>query len=215
MIHGTGSDAKSLLHEAKVLSRSGIGTLRIDLPGHGQSDGVVSWGKPDVEAVRSSVDWLLKNQSGAKSIGIYGFSMGAMIAIRSAFGDSRIRAVALSGCMTNMTDSFIYQAGGITRFTRYMPWLAAYAFRGVEIWSNQPDQIIGGLAGRPLFIVTGSKDETNPVSMSERLFEISSEPKFKLIIDGAGHGDYTQSAPDLFSASLVGFFSEHLKVTLH
>ena len=213
MIHGSGSDGAALLPEAGILNRSQIGTLLIDLPGHGQSDGVVSWGHPDVEAVRSAVGWLLKNQNGAKSIGIYGFSMGAMIAIRSALGDSRIKAVMLAGCMTNTADSFIYQAGGISHFTQYIPWLAANAFRGVEIWTNQPDQIIGRLAGRPVFLLTGSKDETNPAFMSETLFEISSEPKFKLVIDGAGHGDYTRSAPDLFAQALRVFFSRNLKVT--
>ncbi len=79
---------------AQRLADAGITALAIDLPGSGvPADGpeLTTW----TVDIGSAVSYLTSRDVGATAVGIAGASLGASLAVYTAAGDGRVRAVAL------------------------------------------------------------------------------------------------------------------------
>jgi uncharacterized protein len=211
LLHGSDGNRESLMPEGRILAAANLGVLSLDLPGHGESGGTVQWNEPERLAVTRAIDWL-EHQAGVNrpEIGIYAFSMGTLIGLQAAVMDKRVHALALAGAMTSVWDTLIFQAGGPLFVYRYVPWFVADFISGTSFWNDQPADIIAEMGGCPILLISGTSDQTIPSRMSDRLYAKAHDPKFRLSLDGAGHGDYLAVAPERFSKELVGFFKEQL-----
>jgi fermentation-respiration switch protein FrsA (DUF1100 family) len=77
-----------------------------------------------------------------------------------------------------------------------------------------PEKVVGQIAPRPLLIINGERDERVPRWMSERLFQAASEPRRLQVVKGAGHGDYHDSDPTGYRATLLEFFGQVAQMPL-
>jgi pimeloyl-ACP methyl ester carboxylesterase len=86
-----------LPHVAERLAEIGIASLRFDYAGFGDSEGERGWIDPAARAqdARVALEVLMSQPSvDADRIGVYGHSLGGPVALATASGDGRVRAVA-------------------------------------------------------------------------------------------------------------------------
>ncbi len=169
----------------------GMAVLTVDGPGQYESAvlgipvNVPSW----LEAGKAMYEWLAaRPEIDADRIGISGRSFGTFFATIAAAGESRYKAVAISGtchepgCHTIFEESppsfkrrFMYMAGlnDETQFDKFAKTLT---------WEGHTAKI-----NMPYLCVTGEYDNHSPLKYTEDLIRSLPGPKILAIYQGAAH----------------------------
>ena len=178
LLHGFSSSKERMAQAiGRALLARGVGSLALDLPFHGERTSagggiprnplalVGAW-RAAVSEACAAVDWL-EGQAGVDRgrLGVIGYSLGGFLALMTAAGEPRLRAVALAA------------AGDLPDQTPY-----AAMVRGLV----DPPRAARRLDGRPLLLVNGRRDTTTRPAQAQRLFDAASEPKELVWYDG-GH----------------------------
>jgi dipeptidyl aminopeptidase/acylaminoacyl peptidase len=209
LVHGSGADRSSLLPELRALVTDGFGVLALDLPGHGESDGVVTFGIAPVEAVEGAVDFLTKAADVHDGrIGVAGFSYGGAIAARAAASDCRMRAVALIATPADAIDQTRAEYAPYGRAAQIGAF-AVYWIRGIDLHGERPVDYVGKIAPRPLLIVAGAEDTTVPMSETQSLLAAAREPKRFVLLPQGAHGQFAE-ADSTYLPTLRQFFESAL-----
>lgn len=212
LVHGSGGDRRQLLDEARVLAGAGYGVLLFDLPGHGESEGRITFGSAERAAVRAALDFLTRRPDvDPDRVGVYGFSLGGYTAVQVAARDRRVRAVAIAGVPTDLTEQtrYEYRRGG-----RAAQWGALLAHRlvGLDVRTDRPPAVARLIAPRALFVAAGLADRTVPAAMAREIYAAAAGPKELWLIPGAGHGEYAVVEPT-YVRRLRAFFDRFLLAT--
>ncbi len=207
LTHGSGGERSDLADEARVLSQAGLGVLLFDWPGHGESEGKITWGESERQALRGALDWLA-GQPGVdpNKLGAFGFSMGGYILAQVAAADPRLRAVALAGTPHDPREHTRWEYRRIG-WLRQWPALLALRVSGMQLDELVPERIVARIAPRRLLLIAGSDDTAVPPWMTERLYRAAGEPKRLLVIPGAQHGAYYEARAETYARELLDFFS--------
>ena len=115
LLHAYGGDRVSTLMHAEMLYSNGYGVLMYDQRASGESEGeMLTWGWRDVADVKAVVDFL-HNRSDVEvgSIGVWGGSTGAEIAIGAGAQFEDIQAVIADGAFyTTAGMNLVIGSGG-------------------------------------------------------------------------------------------------------
>lgn len=210
VVHGSSGDRTSGLVEARGLAAQGIGALVYDAPGHGESDGEVTWAEADRAALRAAVEFV-RRQPGisASRVGLVGLSAGGVIATQVAAKDAGVRGLALVGTPTDLREltHHEYRKWG---WLSIGPALLALKVHGAELDFEPPKALVGGLSPRPVLVVSGEVDGVVPPSMARALFDGAREPKQWLSLAGAGHGQWGEKGGAAYVGGLATFFERAL-----
>ncbi|MBX7114968.1 MAG: lysophospholipase [Myxococcaceae bacterium] len=207
LAHGMGANRLQLAPELEALRAQGFGVASFDEPGQGESEGQVTWGEAEREALATVVDFVAKQPDATGAIGVLGFSVGGSAAVRVAAEDLRVRALVLCGTWTSLEGEFTFEFGRWGALSRW-PALWALQRHGIHREDVQPIVDITHIAPRPVLVVTGGADEVVPQEVAEALFSASKPPHQLKTLPGAHHGDYAQSPEYL--PLVTGFFARTL-----
>jgi alpha-beta hydrolase superfamily lysophospholipase len=207
LCHGHGANRAQLTFELTLLARHGYGVLAFDLPGHGTSDGqIVTWGDRERAALEAALDFVGRQpEVDSQRIAALGFSMGGSIVVEVAAIDPRLKAIAISGTYTALSDEFHQESGKWGPLSR-IPALEAIEAAGVDPRRVRPVAEISKVAPRPVLLIDGTEDPAAPIDMEQRLFQAAGEPKTLWIVQGAHHGDYGEIDPSGYEEHLVALF---------
>jgi uncharacterized protein len=207
LVHGSGGERSDLADEARVLAEAGLGVLLFDWPGHGESEGPITWGDSERQALAGALDWLSGRPGLDRGrLGAFGFSMGGYILAQVAATDPRVRAVALAGAPHDPREHTRWEYRRLG-WLRQWPALLALRVSGMQLDELVPERIVDRIAPRRLLLIAGSEDTAVPPWMSERLYRAAREPKRLLVIRGAGHGGYYEAGAETYARALIDFFS--------
>lgn len=199
LLHGLGGSKTDVFLLQVALARRGYATLAPDVAGHGERPRIE--GKPladlalpqmrqvaaqTVADLRRAVDLLeTRPEIDPERIGFIGISLGGILGSVFAGDETRIKAVAL------------WAAGGdwasLIGKSKH-PFAASYRNKGAtdpvkiaqEMADVEPTRVVGGIAGRPLLLLNGDKDEIVPRVSTDALFAAAKEPKRIKFLPG-GH----------------------------
>jgi uncharacterized protein len=169
LLHGYSSDKERLSNTiGRALALRGIASLAIDLPLHGDRDdafiaeartnplGLLQHWRMALAEAQAAIDFLHADRRvAAGHIAVVGYSLGGYIALLTAAGEPRVRAVVLAASGDLPTGSW------------------STLLRTIA----DPTAAVKALAGRPLLMLHGRSDRTIPPAQAERLFKAASEPK--------------------------------------
>lgn len=210
LVHGAGGDRTSLAPEATALVSRDMGVLVFDLPGHGASDGDIHWNEGEFRAVQAAIDFVSAQPDvDSGRIGALGFSLGGAVLSRVAATDPRPRAVVFAGTPSNQVEQVrleYSQWGPLSQ----LPALFALRQRGFPLDGVQPRDVIGSISPRPVLIVSGTDDDTVPLSLAQQLYASARQPKEILVVDGARHGGYERVPGAHYLERITAFFESHV-----
>ena len=179
--HGNAENIGYGLGQAVFYSRLGVNVLTVDYRGYGRSEG-----SPDESGLYrdadAAYDYLVQvRRIQPKNVIIYGHSLGGAVATDLA-SRRECGGLIVQSSFTSIRD------------------MARRTFR-ISLFQYLPKSQFNSLANiqrvrAPILIVHGTRDETVPFSMGQRLFAAAPEPKFFFPIEGAGHNDVIETGGD-------------------
>ncbi|MCA9883510.1 MAG: alpha/beta fold hydrolase [Anaerolineae bacterium] len=210
LLHGYDSHRGQLLWHARQLQNAGFGVLMYDMRGHGESIAPQrSGGWRDIEDVAGAIDFLADK---AASIGIYGFSIGGQVALRSTAMLPQIQAVFVDGPSLGTADD-LPQAAELRELIIFALGPTGDQMLSAKTGLPIPQgvvELLPQIPPRPIFFVaTGERDNT----MAEaryvyHYYEQVADYAQWWEIPETRHGGGWIVRPEEYTQNLVSFFGQ-------
>jgi len=210
-------------HFLPTFSAAGFDVLQFDWRAHGISDGQrCTFGVREVNDVLGAVDLL--QSLGITKIGLMGFSMGGAVALRAAARDARILCVVSDGGFVHVSHAiggFMREKVGLLGLilTPLVLWMTRLRLGGLDLREADPLNEVGKIAPdvlirtRPVLFIHGSDDPYIPINDQKAIYAAAGEPKSLWRVDGAGHREAHERAPEEYRQKVIGFFKTYLRET--
>jgi dipeptidyl aminopeptidase/acylaminoacyl peptidase len=218
MVHGAGQnrDDPSIgtLDIAAGLVAHGFNVLMFDLHGYGESAGnTVSGGYYEKEDVEGAADYI--KSRGLNSIGVLGFSLGAVSSLLAAGEDTDIRAVVSDSSFADLNDIMGTEFTKRTRAPKFFLRPILFMIKimyGVDFTAIRPVDAVPKIAPRPILFIHGEADDVIPVAQAYKLYKASTNPADQLwIVPQAGHTGAYKLHPEEYMDRVNSFFDAALK----
>jgi dipeptidyl aminopeptidase/acylaminoacyl peptidase len=210
---GHRSPGADMLGIGSGLWRAGFNVLLFDWRSRGRSPVAQhSLAYYEVRDAQAALDYAAQREPHA-SIGLIGFSMGAVIAIILAAADPRVRAVVADSPFTSIRDVVASATKRLRLPIRPVValadlltgWRYGYRFEAIRAIDVAP-----AIAPRPLLLIHGSADSVVPVEHSYRIAATIPNTSETWVIDGAEHcGAYFDDRP-AYVRRVASFFTQHM-----
>jgi alpha-beta hydrolase superfamily lysophospholipase len=209
LVHGSSSNRADVAREARVLANAGFGALLFDRPGHGESDGRVTYGSSERGAIRAAVQFVAAQPDvDPARIGALGISAGATILATAAAENAAIRTLAL---VSPFADSDAQTRSEFASWGIVTQWPAIWVDRAL-----MPDgplralDAVRSLGGRSLLVIAGDHDPVVPRWMSEELYDAANARKTLLVLPSTGHANFNALEPGPYGEHIVRWFRDEL-----
>jgi fermentation-respiration switch protein FrsA (DUF1100 family) len=191
--HGNAENIGYGLGQLAFYARLAVNVFAVDYRGYGKSEG-----SPDEAGVYrdadAAYDYLVQERHiQPKNVIIFGHSLGGAVAIDLA---------ARRECGGLIVQSSFTSAKDMARRTLRIP-LFEYIPKSQFNSLSKIRQVRAAI-----LIVHGTRDETVPFSMGQRLFAAAPEPKFFFPVEGAGHNDVAEVGGDRLIARFRSFLDQ-------
>jgi pimeloyl-ACP methyl ester carboxylesterase len=215
LCHGRFGSKDADLKYVPWLREAGYNCFLFDFRGHGRSEGdYTSFGYQERKDLLGAVD-LLQSKS-IPSVGVLGFSLGAVVGISIAAQNPAITAVAADGAFVMVRSALARGAEerGVPRplvraLGATILWLAGKRVGG-DLEEGDPLRWVDKIAPRALFLIHGEEDPYASVEDVRCLYERAGEPKELWIAAGAEHRQVDKAYPEEYRERVLSFFDRHL-----
>ena len=209
LLHGYPAEKADLLPIAAALAPR-FAVLLYDQRYFGSSGGrATTLGSRERGDLRRAIDFLAAR--GHREVGVFGLSLGGVVALLTAAEDSRIRAVAAYAPFADLR-SLAYELYGWLLWLKY-PFVGllrvwSVVFFGHDITAISPERAAAALTV-PVLLAASREDEQIPFAHAERLRRaLARHTRSELVfMDRGRHGEL----PPGFEASLARFFLLYLR----
>lgn len=214
--HGLGANKSDFTELSSYLSKAGYHVLLFDFRCHGESkDDSSSLGFLEQMDLKSAIEYVKSRKDvDIDKVGVYGFSLGAAVAILTASTEKDIKVVVSDSSFTSLK----VQGERLLKSSLLpkMPFLYVATFIyeimfKTDIEKIAPVHFIEKISPTPIFIIGGEGDTQMPASDAEELFKNAIEPKSLWIVKGASHGGTISSAGREYEERIIEFFDKYLK----
>ncbi|HXN31045.1 MAG TPA: alpha/beta fold hydrolase, partial [Polyangiaceae bacterium] len=184
-----------------------------DWPGHGESDGRVTYGSSEASAIRAAAQFVAAQPDVDRArIGALGVSAGAALLTMAAAEEGAIRALVL---VSPFADSDAQTRAEFARWGPITQWPALWVDR--TMMPEGPLRVLDAarsLGGRSLLVIAGDRDPIVPRQMSEEVYDAANARKALLILPSTGHANFDALAPGPYGDRIVGWFQKELAPTV-
>jgi len=194
-----------------LFARHGYGVISWDFRAHGESEGeVCSLGYFEVLDLEAALDFAL-SQPEVERVAAWGGSMGGATVIMAAARRSEIEAVVADSAFGSLEDELIV----MIRLKWMRPLIRFFAERetGVSIADVRPEDVIGQISPRPVFIIQGLSDPMVPITSGDRLYNAAGEPRTLWSEEDVGHMSMISAYPEEYEDRIIEFLDGALLVS--
>ena len=208
LAHGSNGSRVDVAAEAAALEAKGFGALLFDWPGNGDSGGRVTYGAPELLALRAAVSFVESQPDvDPKRIGGLGLSVGAALVAVGAAHDPRLRALAIVGAFTDSEAQTRYEYRRLGALSALGPLCVDRYFMPEPL---RPIDTAPALSGREVLYVTGADDPVIPTAMARALRDASGPRAELWIVPGGKHLGFDEVTSGAYSTRIVTFFESAL-----
>ncbi|KKJ00419.1 alpha/beta hydrolase [Prochlorothrix hollandica] len=187
----------NLRYRVSALNGLGLGLLMVDYRGYGQSSGTGTDEArlyEDGEAVWRYVTQTRQIQP--DQVFLYGYSLGAAVAIEVASQHPEAGGVVVEGAFTSL-EAAIDHLGSVWMFP--LDWLLTQRFDNLEKIAQ---------LSVPLLVIHGTADGVVPVEMGQALFAAAPQPKEMLLVEGGDHETTALLGAEQYQGIIQQFLGE-------
>lgn len=219
VVHGLDSnrarDPDLYMPLIRDLRDRGFSLLLFDLRAHGESDGeVMSAGFYEKYDVLGAMD-VAENRYGipAERIGVLGFSMGGVAALRAATDEPRLRALVVDSAFANIDDLFAVEVadrtplpeGTISILKPGMEIVARVRY-GIRLSALKPEEFVSEI-DVPLLLMHSEDDDRIAADHSERIASAATHPETRLqSFPSGGHSTAFSDHPVEYLDAVTEYF---------
>ncbi len=207
--HGLGGNRGDGLAQAAALAGRGYGVLLLDLTGHGDSEGdAITFGGEDIEAAAAYLT--SREEIDRRRIGVFGMSLGAMVALQAAANTDDLTAVVADGTgPTGFEDEPLPATWeGYLKLPLYWTEYQVWNWQGV----SAPRSIVAAIARispRPVLLIAAGQDRSE-LELNYRFYQAAREPKELWVISEAHHMEGWTLRPEEYRERIIAFFDRSL-----
>jgi pimeloyl-ACP methyl ester carboxylesterase len=217
LCHGYGSSRGELLTIVSTLQDHQFNVFVFDFAAHGANPGKSTLGYTEVEELRAAMNTVAqRNDVDPNSFGLWGYNLGAYVALREAESDKRVRALILDSVYdvpAQMVKVGV-QRNGLGTF----PLMVRAAETSFE-WLNYAQKNdapltknLNKIAGVPTEWIAAA-DDPELGDITRKMFQKAPEPKEQVVIP---RGDFAQMEDDekrVYENRVVTFFLTKMPAT--
>ena len=214
---GCTKNLKTIGNLDRVLTEAGLGVLRFDFTGLGDSEGDFSDTNftSNVSDVAAAARFLEANYEAPKLL--IGHSLGGaavMQAVKSVESAAAVVTIAAPADLTHLGETIVSQAPEIEQTGEAEVVLIGRRFHIKrqfidDLEQRSMEQIVGNLR-LPLLILHAPEDEVVPIASAERLFAMARHPKSLVALDRADHLLLERQDAEYAGRIIAGWFGRYL-----
>jgi len=207
---GLGGSLGSNLPPVEFLIDEGYGVLQIDSRACADPPALVTLGYDEEQDASAGLEFL-KGQPEVRRIGLIGFSMGGVTAIRTAERHPEVMAVVAEGGYYNLGDHIVKpeNRSSLTRKAFLNSIAVLYWLQtGVNPWTVSPIDDLPGISPRPIFLIYGEHELS--AGRGDLQYAAASVPKEIWIVPGGNHGTNHITSPQEYEYRVLDFFRLNL-----
>ena len=219
-LHGVTSSKFSpdILLPMGMLNKNGFNLLAIDFRDHGEStceDGFYTAGQNETDDVIAAISWLKDKGIKPSNIGIYGSSLGGLVALMTPAKSNDFGSIAVIDApvdfKTLVREEMEYQ--GLPTFLWEPIHHYALVFKRINMLKDIPEQALEKGNKQPLLIFTGVQSDRVLSHHSDDLVEIAIQNEIEYSIhkyDDMGHTQILFFYEEEYAQKLTDFYSRTL-----
>ena len=203
ILHGYRASTESVLPIGEQFSKKGYNVLIPSMRACGESDGeYLGMGWLEKDDLQNWINLIIEENKNAKII-LHGSSMGAATVLMAS-GDelpSNVKYIIADSGYTSVWDIFASEAKARFNLPEFpvLNMFEIVAKRKAKYDIKEASALEQVKKSKtPILFIHGSNDDFVPEYMCERLFDVASCKKEKLIINGAGHTDGKYREPETY-----------------
>jgi dipeptidyl aminopeptidase/acylaminoacyl peptidase len=201
------------LPDLSFLVEAGYGVLEIGSRACAEPSALVTLGGREVQDLRAGVRYLReRSEVDFEKIGVFGFSMGGVTAIRGAAQMEAIKAVLAEGGYYNLGADLVGKGENKAlpeRVLLYSIALTYFARTGLNPWALDALGEIDRISPRPLLLIYGEHELES--GKGEDQYQAAGSPKELWVVPGGDHGQNHRAAPKAYQRRVLAFFDETLQ----
>lgn len=216
LMHGWGMNRSDILKNTYYLHDLGFNLLYFDFRALGESGGKVSSiGYLETRDAQAAILFLQETRpESCKKIGLYGLSMGAMVAVSEGARNPAVNCVVAEACYYSFRRVVARWAWVHYRVPPFplIPMVLHYVRRYLRVNPERfsPKYNVAKIAPRPVFIIHGRYDNIVPPFQAKLLFKHAGEPKEIWLVPGAKHNKCAELGGFEYKQRLSNFFRRYL-----
>ena len=210
---GMGGSLGQNIPPVGVLIENGYGVLQIDSRACANPPSAVTIGAKEVYDAEAGLEFLLSRpEVDSDRIGVFGFSMGGVTAIRTAARNNEVAAVLAEGGYFNMGKDFVEPEVKKSLPRSVFLYTIAGVFwarTGVNPWEVSPIDDLPKISPRDVFLIYGENEIAS--GRGQEQYDAAQEPKVLWVVPEGAHGINHLVAPEEYRQRVLDFFDEALR----
>ena len=217
LMHGWGMNRADILKNTYFLRELGFNLFYFDFRALGESGGKTSSiGYLELKDITAAINFLKDTRPQfCEKIGLYGLSMGGMVAICEAAHNPDIACVVAEASyysFRRVVSRWAWVHHHIPYFP-LLPMVLHYIRKnlGVNPERFSPKYNIPKIAPRPVFLIHGRYDNLVPAAQAKLLYKKAGEPKEIWLVPGAKHNKCAEVGGFEYKQRVTEFYRKYLK----
>lgn len=213
--HGYMGSAETMGNYAKMYHDLGYNVLVPDARGHGASQGdYIGFGWHERKDYLGWINKVLEKTGNNQSITLYGISMGAATVMMTS-GEKlpkNVHSIVADCGYSSVNEELSYQLKemfGLPSFPLIPITSMITKIRGNYFFgeANTVKQLEKNTI--PIFFIHGDEDSFVPFSMLDEVYEATTAPKEKWVVQGAEHAKSYSKNPKLYQEKIADFLAKY------
>ena len=196
-----------------VLIENGYGVLQIGSRACAEPPSIVTLGVKEALDTEAGLEFLLtRSEIDPGRIGLFGYSMGGVTAIRTAARNECITGVLAEGGFYNLGEDFVEPGRKKTLPRAIFLYTIAGVYwlrTGINPWEISPIDDLPQISPSEIFLVYGDKEIGS--GRGREQYQAAREPKTLWVVPQGAHGFNHLVAPEEYNQRVLEFFNRALR----